>query len=389
MGGVDFGCRMSDIGYRISDIGMGISDLACKIFDPSSVVCRLWRWDFGFRDLCYRFRTPYPVPRTCELRGHTVRRRKGSKSPRSNKTFRQQILPSRRVYFDEVSRLDPPTSDIRHPTFSFFLSSFLVLLFLLPLPAAAQTNDVVGLLVQQRKEARIAELLDQLGTRAEPRPPVHLGEMMLYRLWAEQNLARRKAIVDSQAAEVERAATQANAPGATPIRWRKFAAEDQGDFLDQYREVFWRSIGTPNLRDTLATSHFRARLNGLFGAPTRNAAAMEQEEYAGSEFVQFEYWLIANDSIPILLLDIDGPFGRGLLVAADEAYVDDYSALKTDLYERIFESAPTPYTDYYHSRERREWYRTGFDGTEYFIREVRRPRWATRRSRDEKWRIFR
>ena len=213
--------------------------------------------------------------------------------------------------------------------------------------------------------------------------------MTLYRLWAERNLARRKAIADSQAAEEERAAGLAHALGAEPIRWRKYAAEDQGEFLDRYREVFWQSIGTPNPRDTLATPEFRARLNGLFGAPTRNAAALEQEEYAGSEFVQFEYWLIANDSIPLLVLDIDGPFGRGLLLAADEAYADDFAALKADLFERTFESEPTPYADYYHSRERGQWYRTGFDGTEYFVRDVRRPRWAAGRSRDEKWRIFR
>lgn len=264
-----------------------------------------------------------------------------------------------------------------------FLSCFF------PHSATAQTSDVVDLLVQQRTEVRIAELLEELGGMAIPRPPEHPGEMTLYWLWMDRNFARRAAIADSQAAEEERAAAQANALGATPVRWRKFAADEQGEFLDRYREVFWRAIGTPDPRDTLATPHFRAHLNGLFGAPTRNSAAMEQEEYAGSEFVQFEYWLIANDSIPVLVLDIDGPFRRGLLVAADEAYTDDFAALKNDLFERIFESEPTPYADYYHSRERGQWYRTGFDGTEYFVRETRRPRWTTRRSRDEKWRIFR
>jgi len=282
----------------------------------------------------------------------------------------------------------PPSSVLRSLSSVCCLLSLLLPL-LLPLTATAQTSDVVDLLVQQRTEARIAELLEELGASADPRPPVHPGEMTLYRLWAEQNLARRKAIADSQAAEEERAAAHANALGTVPIRWRKFAAEDQGEFIERYSEVFWQAIGTPNPRDTLATPELRARLNGLFGAPTRNAAAMEQEEYAGSEFVQFEYWLIANDSIPILLLDIDGPFGRGLLVAADETYTDDYAALKTDLYEKIFDSESTPYIDYYHSHERGQWYRTGFDGTEYFIRETRRPRWAARRSRNEKWRIFR
>lgn len=346
--------------------------------------------DIGYRDLCYRFRAWCLALQTCQLRGHTGRGTRGSKPPRSKKIFLQQILPCRPFYFEKASRADPPKSGIRSPISALLLCSFLPFLFLFfPLTGTAQTTDVVDLLVQQRKEARIAELLDELGASAEPRPPVHPGEMTLYRLWAERNLARLKAIADSQAAEEERAAVHANVLGAAPIRWRKFAAEDQGEFLDRYREVFWQSIGTSNPRDTLATSHFRARLNGLFGAPTRNAAAMEQEEYAGSEFVQFEYWLIANDSIPILVLDIDGPFGRGLLVAADEAYTDIFAALKNDLYEHIFKSEPTPYADYYNSRERRQWYRTGFDGTEYFIREVRRPRWAGRRSRDEKWRIFR
>ena len=408
------GYRIADMGYRgfrISDFGFrrsGISDFGFRISDLilgglPSAVCRRRMWDFGLgigdfglgisdwacRDLRYLFRAWYLVPWTCELRGHTGQESRGSKLPRSKKIFLQQILPCRRVYFDEVSRPDHPKSEIRNPKYSLFLSSFLILFFLLPLAATAQTSDVVDLLVQQRTEVRIAELLEELGGKAFPRPPGHPGAMTLYRLWAERNLARRKAIADSQAAEEERAAARANALGAEPIRWRKIAAEDQGEFLDRYREVFWQSIGTPNPQDTLATSHFRARLNGLFGAPTRNAAAMEQEEYAGSEFVQFEYWLIANDSIPILVLDIDGPFGRGLLVAADEAYTDDYAAIKDDLFEKMFKSEPTPYADYYHSRERSQWYRTGFDGTEYFIREVRRPRWAARRSRDEKWRIFR
>ena len=283
---------------------------------------------------------------------------------------------------------------VRVPS-AFLLRLLFALVFVLSsvLPATAQTSDVVDLFVQQRIEARIAELLEEIGTHMQARPAIHLGEMTLYRLWMDQNLAHRAAYADSLIAVEEMAAARALAEaaafGASPVSWRKFAADEQGDFLDRFREVFWRAIATSHPQDTVSTSHFRARLNGLFGAPTRNAAAMEQEEYAGSEYVQFEYWLVANDSIAVLVLDINGPFGHGLLVAADEAYTDDFPVIKNDLFEQLSMSEPTPYADYYHSLEQRQWFRTGFDGTDYFVRETRRPRWATTRSRDEKWRIFR
>ena len=267
--------------------------------------------------------------------------------------------------------------------FPLFLSTFL------PLSASAQTSDVVELLVQRRTEARIAELLREFGDRVVPRPYVRMYEPTLYWLWMEQNFARRQAIVDSLIALDELEAAQANALDAFPVGWRKIATEEQGKFLDRFREVFWRSIATPFPQDTVATPQFRAHLSGLFGAPTRSAAAMEHEQSAGSEYVQFEYWLIANDSIPVLVLDIDGPFGLGVLVAADEAYADDFAALKDDLIGRVFESEPAPYADYYHSLDRQQWYRTGFDGKEYFILETQRPQWITGRSGDDKWRIFR
>lgn len=265
----------------------------------------------------------------------------------------------------------------------------LLLLAFLPLSTAAQTSDVVDRLVQQRTQTRVAELLEELGDKVRPRTHEEMFTLTSYWMWMEQNFARQEAVADSLSAAEELAIALANAFGTSTITWRKYSAENQGEFLERHREVFWRAIGAYHPQDTLSTSHFRAHLNGLFGAPTRNAAAMEQEEYAGSEYVQFEYWLIANDSIAVLVMDTDGPFGRGLLVAADEAYLDHFVTLKDDLFNRILESSPAPFADYYHSLSDREWYRTGYDGTEYFTRETRRPRWATRRSREEKWRIFR
>jgi hypothetical protein len=139
----------------------------------------------------------------------------------------------------------------------------------------------------------------------------------------------------------------------------------------------------------MATLELRARLTQLFGTPTRNAAAAAQERYAGSEFVQFEYWLVVNDSIPLLVLDVAGPFGRGLLVAGDETQTEHVAHVRADLYARLLEAPPTvPFVDYYHDYERKQWFKAGFDGAAFFTEPIRTPRWA-RNFVGEKWRIHR
>ncbi|NNF58218.1 MAG: hypothetical protein HKN04_08240 [Rhodothermaceae bacterium] len=258
---------------------------------------------------------------------------------------------------------------------------------------SAQTGSVVDQLRQQRAQARAAEVLAEIGEAVPWRDvePVNL-HMTLYLLWHDRAVARQQAILDSLAAEREqrRADSLAQIPVTLEIRrWDKTAADEQGGFLAQYREAFWSSITTPTALDTMETLELRARLNGLFGAPTRNAAAAEQEGYAGSEYVQFEYWLVVNDTIPLLVLDRDGPFGRGLLIAGDEPHRRVLPLVKRDLTERLLRARPTAYVDYYHARERSQWYRTGYDGADYFVRESRRPRGLSRRTRDDRWRIFR
>ena len=269
----------------------------------------------------------------------------------------------------------------------------LALASVLSLPTNAQTGSVVDQLRQQRTEARAAEVLAEIGQAVPTRDvePLNLN-MTLYLLWHDRAVARQQAILDSLAAEREQrlADSLAQVPITLDIRrWDKTDADEQGSFLTQYREAFWTSINTPTALDTVATPELRARLNDLFGAPTRNAAAAEQEGYAGSEYVQFEYWLVVNDTIPLLVLDRDGPFGHGLLIAGDEPHRRVLALVKQDLTERLLRARPTAYVDYDHARERDQWYRTGYDGAEYFVRESRRPRGLSRRTRNDRWRIFR
>jgi hypothetical protein len=268
----------------------------------------------------------------------------------------------------------------------------LVLFSLLPLLSEAQTGSVVDELRQQRTQARAAEVLSEIGEAVPPRGVHPMGAPTLYLLWYERAVAREQAQIDSLVAGRARAVQDSLARlpvTLSEIRWAKTEADAQGAFLAQHGESFWYALTTTTSIDTMGTPELRARLNGLFGAPTRNAAAAEQEGYAGSEYVQFEYWLVVNDTIPLLVLDRDGPFGRGLLMAGDERHRRILGQVKHDLSERLHSARPTAYVDYYHARERDQWYRTGYDGTDYFSEESRRPRGLATRTRDEKWRIFR
>ncbi|HYE96538.1 MAG TPA: hypothetical protein VD962_10045 [Rubricoccaceae bacterium] len=257
------------------------------------------------------------------------------------------------------------------------------------LPVRAQP-DVVELLRRQRLEARFGELMVILGDAVPPRPFIPHATTDPYLLRYEALVAARHAAYADSVARA-RADSLAEAARLTTIRWHLTPADDQGGFLERYREVFWQAAFSQAPMDSVSTPVLRARLGTLFGAPTRNAAAAEQEGYAGSEFVQFEYWLVANDTIPVLVLDIDGPFGRGLLIAGDEDQAALMPALKADLSARLLADGlrATPFADYYQSSEREQWYRTGFDGTQYFVTEVRPPRWARQRREGQKWIIHR
>lgn len=273
------------------------------------------------------------------------------------------------------------------------LRSVLILALLVPAalcadPARAQSDeDLVETLVRQRRAARLAEIAASLPRTAPPRPPRSLESPVsrevagLLAYWEAETRADSAAVADSLAA-LE--------PILPEIAWDKVEPDAQGPFLERYRETYWtvRGLSAFAPMDTVQTSALRAALAARFGTPTRNAAAQEQEGYAGSEYVQFEYWMIANDSIPLLVMDVDGPFGRGLILAGDETQTYLLPELKAHLGALLLSVEPAAYVDYFHSSDREQWYRTGYDGTAYFAEETRRPRWARRRT-GQRWTIHR
>gem|GEM_PF-1130114 len=262
---------------------------------------------------------------------------------------------------------------------------------LLPAAPAASAQDVVELLRQQRRDARVAEILATMDARVAPHPTRRLGTPDPYVQAILDRRAARAALADSLA-QAARADSLAALPAPVlTFRWDKTAPDAQGAFLARYRETFWRSSdpSAGNVIDTTRTTALRGRLQAVFGDPTRNADALRQVGYAGSETVQFEYWFVVNDSIPVLVMDIDGPFGRGLLLAGDETDAAVLPHLKADLAVRLADAVgPDPWVDYYRSYERNQWYRTGYNGATLFTVEIRPPAWS-RRARVDRWNIHR
>ena len=256
-------------------------------------------------------------------------------------------------------------------------------------PASAQ--DVVDWL--QAERARTA--LNEAAERAA-RIPMQIRPLRLYPQTdpALLRMAARDAERQRRADSLVQAVADSLLREAETLReldWRKTEPDEQNAFLEEFGETYWKASGgaftTPV--DTMRTLELRARLTQLFGTPTRNAAAAAQERYAGSEHVQFEYWLTVNDSIPMLVMDTNGPLGTGLLVAGPEEQAEHVAHARADLFARLLDASPeVPFLDYYHDFETRRWYRAGFDGVAFFARPVRTPRWA-RNFVGEKWRIHR
>ena len=268
-----------------------------------------------------------------------------------------------------------------------------VLAWVLVVAAPASAQSVIDVLMDQRRDARVAEVMAEIGDRVPPRGQ-RLGQtddLVLQSFYTIQ--ARRTAVEDSLRRANEAAADSAiQAARLAAARWRKIEAGDQGDFLDRYRETYWQAVrdGRGGVLDTTATPTLRGRLQAAFGRPTRNADAQRRYGYGGSEFVQFEYWFVVNDTIPLLALDLDGPFGHGLLVAGAEEQAALLPALKADLAARLGAGHRLdPYVDYYRSFEREQWFRTGYNGAEFFTAPVRRPpRWSGQTEGD-RWIIHR
>lgn len=166
-------------------------------------------------------------------------------------------------------------------------------------------------------------------------------------------------------------------PALVISRWEIVPKLGRDWFRNKFKETRWAYIGSNTLStiDTTFTRDLRARMQSEFGSPTQTIADLDHSQRVRpAEYIQFEYWFVVNDTIPLMVMDVNGPFERGLVVASSHEYQDVLPDIKDAFLGRLGGSETrSPYADYYYLTEQRLWFLTGFDGEKYFIDRISRP----------------
>lgn len=125
--------------------------------------------------------------------------------------------------------------------------------------------------------------------------------------------------------------------------------------------------------DTTATPRLRAKMQSAFGDPTQTIV----EVLRGAdpmEYIQFEYWFVVNDSIPVVVMDAHGPHDHGVVLAGDHRFRELLPMLRQSLLGRALREAPYgAYVDYFYDELTESWLRTGYDGAGFFVETISPP----------------
>lgn len=241
----------------------------------------------------------------------------------------------------------------------------LLLLFLLleaPLALRAQDSD----LIDMYRSARLKEQADHLLTNGwRPRP-------LFPELLSSPGIDSVRALLQRLSDESEEAGSAE--PAFELAGHRAIRRGEQGWFERRFEDTRWAYLGGEELTpiDTMLTRDLRARLEARFGPPTKTLADVaHRRNQLREEYVQFEYWLVVNDTIPVRVMDVNGPFDRGIVFSGDARHRGRLSAIRRALLgPLITEGERAPYVDYYFEREEQVWYRTGFDGDTFFLTRI-------------------
>ena len=162
--------------------------------------------------------------------------------------------------------------------------------------------------------------------------------------------------------------------------WQRIKRIERHQYQQQFDEAKWAYLGNNYFTplDTVHTKEIRARMQSRFGSPTKTLVELDySRQLRQEEYIQFEYWFIVNDSIPLIVMDVNGPFERGIVVACDHRYRRIlYNVRQSFLGKMMVEEKLAPYVDYYYNYVSRRWYRTGFDGQQFFTDPIGQPNLA-------------
>ena len=155
---------------------------------------------------------------------------------------------------------------------------------------------------------------------------------------------------------------------------RKIEPEERERFEQRFQDIKWTGQGlyNPTVIDRIPTMELRSRLQSVFGDPTQGIEELfGKKNYRPGQAIQFEYWFVVDGEMPMMILDLDGPFENGLVYVGASRYIDRMPQVKRTFTRMLMEEGLefAPYSDYFFSPERDQWYEVRYDGVD-FTREA-------------------
>jgi len=158
---------------------------------------------------------------------------------------------------------------------------------------------------------------------------------------------------------------------------RAVPKSERAQFQARFASIAWTGQGlyNPTTIDRLPTMELRARLQAVFGNPTQRIEDLIHNNFRPGKAVQFEYWFIIDGEIPMMILDLDGPFENGMVYVGASQYVDMMPQIKRTLTRMLMDESVelAPFSDYFFSPEREQWYRVEFRDGEFSRSPISRP----------------
>ncbi len=159
---------------------------------------------------------------------------------------------------------------------------------------------------------------------------------------------------------------------------RKVSHAKRAKFQSRFNDIKWTGQGLyqKNTIDHVPTIEIRARLQSEFGDPTQTLTDMVgKKNFRPGMFVEFEYWFVVNDSIPMMVLDVDGPFENGLVYAGASRYIDLMPEVKRTLSKKLMDVKKlSDFSDYFYSPERKKWYRVEYQNGKFSHKQISQPK---------------
>jgi len=148
-------------------------------------------------------------------------------------------------------------------------------------------------------------------------------------------------------------------------------------FNHKFKDIKWTGQGLygKTKLDDRQTNELRARLQTAFGDPTQTLEDLiDEDNFRPGKAIEFEYWFTVDDSIPMMVLDVDGPFGRGLVFGGASKYIDLMPQIKRTFSKKLMsQDSLDNYQDYFYSPERKQWFNVMYRNGKYKNEKIDSP----------------